>query len=214
MIGVFITASNTEVGKTTVAVEIARRLSEKRVVCARKPVESDCPVVDSVFVPRDASALSEACGNVENLSVVCPFRFALEASAERASAETGETLTLEKLVDACHKGVADDFVLVEGAGGFYSPIAKNALNADLASALKLPLVIVVRDELGAISQALLTLQAAQQNKLKVACVVLNQVEGNALSNIDALKTYTKTPVVCFSLANLDQFWLDIKDLIQ
>ena len=214
MVGVFITASNTEVGKTTVAVEIARRLSENRVVRARKPVESDCPVVDSVFAPRYASALSDACGNVEGLSVVCPFCFAMEASAEKASAEVGETLTLEKLVDACYQGTGDDFVLVEGAGGFYSPIAENTLNSDLAVALNLPLVIVVRDELGAISQALLTLCAAQHNKLKVACVVLNQVENNELSNIDALKTYTITPVICFSHTQLDRFWLDIKGLIQ
>ena len=214
MIGVFITASNTEVGKTTVAIELARKLSEKRIVRARKPVESDCPVVGTEFAPRDAIALSLACGNHESLSSVCSFCFAMEASPEKASVEVGETLTLEQLVEACHRDVADDFVLVEGAGGFYSPLAQNALNSDLAVALNLPLVIVVRDELGAISQALLTLHAAQQNNLKVACVVLNQVESNVLSNADALRTYTKTPVVCFSLSALDQFWLDIQGLIQ
>jgi dethiobiotin synthetase len=213
MNGIFVTGSNTEVGKTTVAVEIIRRLSKKKVVRVRKPVESDCPIVDAKFAPRDAIALSEACGSSEPLSTICPYCFALEASPEKASYEAGKSLGLEQLVVACKQDIGDDFVVVEGAGGFYSPIADKVLNADLARSLKLPLVIVVRDELGAISQALLTITAAQQNKLDVACVVLNQIEVNALSNADAIEAYTKTPVVCFSLTNLEQFWADIESLV-
>jgi dethiobiotin synthetase len=213
MNGIFITASNTEVGKTTVAVEIVRRLSEERKVRVRKPVESDCPIVDGKFTPRDAIALSEACGNSEPLSTVCPYCFELEASAEKASNEAGKKLGLEQLVVACRKNTGDDYVLVEGAGGFYSPIAERVLNADLASALNLPLIVVVRDELGAISQALLTIDAAHKNNLRVACVVLNQVESNTLSNLGALRAYTKVPLVGFSLTALDRFWADIKNLI-
>jgi dethiobiotin synthetase len=213
MNGIFITGSNTEVGKTTVAVEIARRLSASRKVRARKPVESDCPIVDAKFAPRDAVALSEACGNYELLAIVCPYCFELEASAEKASNEVGESLGLEQLVAACGQNTGDDFVLVEGAGGFYSPIAEQVLNSDLASALNLPLVVVVRDELGAISQALLTIDAAHKSNLQVACVVLNRIESNTLSNLEALKAYTKVPLVGFSLVSLDRFWADIKDLI-
>ena len=213
MNGIFITGSNTEVGKTTVAVEIARRLSEERKVRVRKPVETDCPIVNKKYAPRDATALSNACGNIDPLLVVCPFCFALEASAEKASAQAGESLTLESLVVACNAGIGNDFSLVEGAGGFYSPIAEKVLNADLASELNLPLVIVVRDELGAISQALLTIDAAHKYNLRVACVVLNRIESNTLSNLEALKVYTKVPLVCFSLADLERFWVDIKELI-
>jgi dethiobiotin synthetase len=213
MNGIFITGSNTEVGKTTVAVEIVRRLSESRQVKVRKPVESDCSIVDDKFSPRDATALSIACGNSEPLSTVCPYRFELEASAEKASKEVGKSLGLEQLVAACKQNIGDDFVVVEGAGGFYSPIAEKVLNADLATALNLPLVVVVRDELGAISQALLTIDAAHKHNLCVACVVLNRIESNALSNLEALKAYTKAPLVGFSLADLDRFWADIKDLI-
>ena len=213
MNGIFITGSNTEVGKTTVAVEIARRLSKERKVRARKPVETDCPVVGGEYAPKDALALSEACDNIEPIATICPYCFELEASPEKASHEAGKNLDLEQLVVACRQDVGDDFAVVEGAGGFYSPIADKVLNADLARSLKLPLVIVVRDELGAISQALLTIEAAQKNKLSVACVVLNQIEINTLSNANALEAYTKIPVVCFSLTNLEQFWVDIKGLV-
>ena len=58
--------------------------------------------------------------------------------------------------------------MVEGAGGLYSPIAETTLNVDLAIELQLPLLIVIRDELGAVSQALLTLEAAKNNNLTVA----------------------------------------------
>jgi len=214
MNGIFITGSNTEVGKTTVAVEIARRLNVDRKVSVRKPVETDCPIVAGKQAPKDALALSEACGDFEPLSVICPYCFSLEASAEMASIEVGETLTLDMLTDACNNGVGDNFALVEGAGGFYSPIATNVLNADLASALNLPLVIVVRDELGAISQALLAIDAALKYNLRVACVVLNQIEANTLSNVEALKAYTKVPLISFSLLDLERFWVDIEDLIQ
>ena len=213
MNGIFLTGSNTEVGKTTVAVEIASRLSKNIVVKVRKPVESGCSVVNNKLIPSDAIALSAACGDKEPIALVCSYCFAMEASPEKASNNFGKNLDLEKLVDACKKGVGRDFVVLEGVGGIYSPIAKKVLNVDLAKALNLPLVLVVRDELGAISQALLTIEAAKKNNLKVVCVVLNQIKPNKLSNFDALKAYTKTPLVCFSLYELDEFWQNIKDLI-
>jgi dethiobiotin synthetase len=72
---------------------------------------------------------------------------------------------------------------------------------------------VIRDELGAISQALLTLEAAKKNKLKVACIILNVVESNSLSNKEALVAYTKTPVVSFSQDNLETFCSEIERLV-
>ena len=114
---------------------------------------------------------------------------------------------------ACKCDVDEGFVLVEGAGGLYSPIAEAALNVDLAIELQLPLLIVVLDELGAISQALLTLEAARKNKLTVACVVLNVVRRNNLSNKEALTAYTKTPVISFSQGGLEAFYSEIEKLV-
>jgi dethiobiotin synthetase len=109
--------------------------------------------------------------------------------------------------------IDESFVVVEGAGGLYSPIAEAALNVDLAIELQLPLLIVIRDELGAISQALLTLEAAKNNNLTVAGVILNVVESNKLSNKEALAAYTKTPVVSFSQGDLGAFCSEIEKLI-
>ena len=213
MKGVFVTGSNTGVGKTTVAIEIVRHISKTRAVKVRKPVETNCKLSEHKYIPRDAIALSAACPFQEPLDKVCPYCFEIEASAELASAANAEKLTLEDLVFACKCDVDESFVLVEGAGGLYSPIAKGALNVDLAVELQLPLLIVTRDELGAISQALLTLEAAKKNKLTVACVVLNTVKSNNLSNKEMLSAYTETPVISFSQRSLGVFCSEIEKLI-
>ncbi|HIK97534.1 MAG TPA: dethiobiotin synthase [Gammaproteobacteria bacterium] len=213
MKGVFVTGSNTGVGKTTVAIEIVRHISKTRAVKVRKPVETNCELSEQSYIPKDAIALSAACQLQEPLNKVCPYCFEIEASAELASTDSSEKLTLEDLVLACKCDVDENFVLVEGAGGLYSPIAEAALNVDLANELQLPLLIVIRDELGAISQALLTLEAAKKNKLTVACVVLNVVKSNNLSNKEALTAYTETPVVSFSQGDLDAFCSEIEKLV-
>ena len=213
MKGVFVTGSNTGVGKTTVAIEIVRHISKTRDVKVRKPVETNCEISEKTFIPKDAIALSAACQIQEPLNKVCPYCFEAEASAEIASADSGEKLTLKELVLACKLDVDEGFLLVEGAGGLYSPIAEAALNVDLAIELQLPLLIVVLDELGAISQALLTLEAARKNKLTVACVVLNVVRRNNLSNKEALTAYTKTPVISFSQGGLEAFYSEIEKLV-
>ena len=213
MKGVFVTGSNTGVGKTTVAIEVVRHISKTRAVKVRKPVETNCERSEQKYIPRDAIALSAACQLQEPLDKVCPYCFEIEASAEFASAASAEKITLEDLVLACKRDVDESFVLVEGAGGLYSPIAEAALNVDLAIELQLPLLIVIRDELGAISQALLTLEAAQKNKLTVACVVLNIVKSNNLSNKEALAAYTETPIISFSQGDLEVFCSEIGKLV-
>ena len=213
MKGVFVTGSNTGVGKTTIAIEIVRHMSLRRDIKVRKPVETNCEFDGQNYIPKDAVALSAACQQQEPLERVCPYCFEIEASAEMASTESDKKLTLEDLVIACKRETEESFVVVEGAGGLYSPIAEASLNVDLAIKLQLPLIVVIRDELGAISQALLTLEAAKTNKLTVACVVLNQVADNNLSNKDALTAYTQTPVVSYSMSSLEEFCSEIERLV-
>ena len=213
MNGVFVTGSNTEVGKTTISVEIIKYLRKKRTIVVRKPVETDCELIDGIFFPKDAAKLNEACASGESLSQVCPYCFELEASPEKASLEVGKSLSLDDLIYACNDGVGERFVFVEGAGGFYSPIAENALNSDLAVQLDLPVIIVVRDELGAISQALLTINAVLSKKLQVAFVVLNEIEQNTLSNLKTLNSYTDVPVLKYSKKNPESFYLKVERLI-
>jgi dethiobiotin synthetase len=172
MRGIFVTGTDTGVGKTRVATAIAHALTARGIrVHARKPVESG---VDARTGPADAQALHEAAGAHETLERVCPLRLSAPLSPERAARLEGIALELDRLVASALDGVDDDgFVLVEGAGGLLSPIARDALNADLAQALRLPVLIVAADRLGTLNHTLLTVDAVRVRGLDVAGVVLN-----------------------------------------
>lgn len=176
--GLFVTATDTGTGKTTLASQLAAALHARgSCVRVRKPVESGCAHdEDGNLLPADALALQRAAGERESLEAVAPYRLSAALSPARAAALEGISLTLDKLERACLVGGRQgDFLLVEGAGGFYSPLASDGLNADLASRLRLPLLILAPDRLGVIGHVLLTLEAAARRGLDVAGVVLNRL---------------------------------------
>ncbi len=193
--GLFITATDTGTGKTVFATCLAKTLFERGIrVHVRKPVESGCnKTSNGQLLPADALALHEASGSIDSLEDVVPFRFEAAVSPSRAASLEGTTITIDALEKACQVNrKQDDFLLVEGAGGFYSPLTSDGLNADLASRLGLPLIIMAPNRLGIISQILLTLEAAKRRNLPVAAIVLNTLpdpEAPAeLDNLDELSS--------------------------
>ena len=105
MQGVFITGTNTAVGKTHTAVQLAKQLRESGVqVIPRKPVESGCIMEGGELIPQDARALKEAAGYEGTLSEVCPYRFAPPISPVRAAHLVDRILTTEQLVKICLNG--------------------------------------------------------------------------------------------------------------
>lgn len=175
--GLFVTGTDTGVGKTRITAILAHLLNDRgRVVRPRKPVESGCQLGDAGLIPEDAVSLQAAAKSDELLTIICPYRFESALSPERAAALVGKSLTLEEVSAACRQGVTEsDFLLVEGAGGFYSPLASGVLNADLAVALSLPVLLVAADRLGTIGHTLLAVEAIKRRGLTLAGVVLNQV---------------------------------------
>ncbi len=174
MHGVFITGTNTEVGKTFIGTEIARQLHRRGIdVIPRKPIESGCLRDGDTLIPLDATALMKAANYRGPLSEICPYRFEPPISPVRAAHLANRVLTTEQLVNICLEGSERGFLLVEGAGGFYSPLAENGLNADLAVALQLPVLLVADDRLGVLSQVLLNAEAIQMRGLTLSGVILN-----------------------------------------
>jgi len=198
MQGVFITGTSTEVGKTFVGVALARALSQRNIrVIPRKPIESGCTKRNGELIPQDAVALKDAAEYPGLLSDVCPYRFEPPISPVRAAHLANKILTTEQLVNICLQGSEDGFVLVEGAGGFYSPLAENGLNADLAVALQLPVLLVADDKLGTLSQVLLNVEAIQMRGLPLAGVVLNAMnehKNDYMDNTADLREYISCPV--------------------
>lgn len=197
--GVFITGTDTGVGKTVIACAIARSLTTTgRAVAARKPVESGCERHGDALYPADGDALAAAAGYREELTTVAHVRLEHALSPERAARIEGVDLHLDALVGACSNHRPDDFLLVEGAGGFLSPIAADALNADLAMALDLPVLLVVGDRLGSINHALLTVECIRRRGLALPVVVVNATVPEAddhMDNTSDLRARLDVPVI-------------------
>ncbi|MGV8942304.1 MAG: ATP-dependent dethiobiotin synthetase BioD [Lysobacter sp.] len=118
---------------------------------------------------------------------------------ERAAELEGMTLDLGRLHAACLAGIgSDDFLLVEGVGSFYSPLAGGALNADLAGGLGLPVLVVAADRLGTLNHTLLTVEAVRTRGLAVAGLILNQPvyqPDPAMANAVDLERWLQVPVL-------------------
>jgi dethiobiotin synthetase len=167
--GIFVTGTDTGVGKTTVAVALARLCSRRGgVPIPYKPVETGCDPE-----PDDARRLWEAARRPIPLGDVCPFPLALPAAPAAAAAAAGIRLDLAELVrHAFEIAKRGTFLIVEGAGGLLVPYAGRDTNADLASHLELPILIVAKTALGTINHVALTLSELGQRRLPVAGVVL------------------------------------------
>ena len=207
--GYFITASDTDAGKTYIACELIRQLRESGIPLeVRKPVESGCEQDQSGSkVAADALKLQAANSNQESLEHIVRYRFAAALAPHRAARMEGCELYLSDLVTACAPKNNATALIVEGAGGFYSPLAEDGLNADLAGALKLPVIIVVKDKIGAVNQALLTIQAVENRGLAVAAIIMSEAEPRqdpSMDNVADLKVYCHYPVFrCYYQGRLE-----------
>jgi dethiobiotin synthetase len=177
--GIFVTGTDTGVGKTIVAATLARLLRMNGVsVGVMKPVTSGCRDVDGVPVSDDALLLAQAAG-VEFSDDIAPYRLR-EALAPAEAAKIDAVRIDFATIKAAYLRLAAryDYVIVEGAGGLMVPLAGGLLIADLARELELPLLVVARPGLGTINHTVLTCFAAQQMGLQVAGVVINGMPEN------------------------------------
>ncbi len=185
--GVFITGTDTGVGKTFISLQLIRALNRKGInVTPRKPVESGCERVNNRLRPADALAMQAAMSQSISLNEICPYKLEHALSPERAARLEGVDLQLKALQTACLVP-SERFLLVEGAGGFYSPLASDGLVADLAERLNLPVLLVAVDRLGCINQVLLNVQAIESRGLLLAAIVLNKLNHPTDLDMDNLR---------------------------
>ncbi len=187
--GLFVTGTDTGVGKTAVSCALARALRGRGVdVGVMKPIETGVPAAG----PEDARALREAAGAADRLEEICPLRFALPAAPTVAAEAEGREVDLA-LLRRSAEGLASrhELLLVEGAGGLLVPAAPGRSMADLAAELGLPLLVVARTRLGTINHTRLTLLAAEHLRLPVLGVALSHADGPLdpadAANLEALR---------------------------
>jgi dethiobiotin synthetase len=169
--GLFVTGTDTGVGKTVVACALAERLHARGVdVGVMKPIETGVGPQG----PLDAIALAEAAGVHDALDLVCPVRLALPAAPSVAAALEERLIDLDA-VQRTYQTLRKrhEVLVVEGAGGLLVPITDDYTMADLARDLALPVVVVARARLGTVNHTRLTLEVAAARGLPVAGVVVS-----------------------------------------
>lgn len=203
MRGLFITGTDTGVGKTHIACQIVRELrAAGHRVGAFKPACSGA-VINPNNPPRwdDIDRLRDALVRDAADDLICPQRFLAPLAPPVAARQEGRTVDL----DAVHRGLDAwrsecDIVIVEGAGGLLCPLTDNQTMADLAAQFGFPMLIVARLGLGTINHTLLTAEVARRRDLPVAGILFNESvptadDVSAATNADEVAARCDVPVL-------------------
>ncbi len=171
MRGLFVTGTDTSVGKTVLSAALLAAMSDAgELVRAHKPVLTGLDEPPGAW-PPDHELLATAAGM--DASEVVQLRYGPAVSPHLAAELRGEPIEPDRLIaSAMQAGAGGRTLVLEGVGGLLVPLAEGFAVRDLAAALELPLLIAARPGLGTISHTLLTLESARAAGLQVRAVVL------------------------------------------
>jgi len=174
--GLFITGTDTGVGKTIVTAALARVLREGgRDVGVMKPVATGCVHRREGLVSEDAEFLAHAADAPEPLEEINPVRLAEPLAPTVAAARANIELDFAPVWAAWRRlRDAHEVLLVEGIGGILCPVTRKMFVADMAVRFALPVLIVARPNLGTINHTALTVEAVRSRGLEVAGIVINR----------------------------------------
>lgn len=178
MNGWFITGTDTDCGKTLVASALVHRLRrDGRSVAVMKPVASGCHATEQGLRNDDALALMAASGLGIDYHRVNPYTFEPPIAPHVAAAQAGVRIDRDRLLAGAAALAADaDTLVVEGAGGWRVPLGDDWDMADLAVALKLPVILVVGMRLGCLNHAQLSAEAIVRDGCRLAGWVANGID--------------------------------------
>ncbi len=202
--GLFITGTDTSVGKTLIAAAIAAALSATLRVGVCKPVATGCHERREGLVSEDAELLAHHARSPFPLDVICPQRFyhpLAPSVAARYEKSQLDWAAIERSLQVISR--QSDFMLVEGIGGIMVPMDAHHSVVDMAAWLGLPAVIVARPNLGTINHTLLTVAALRQAGVKVAGIVINRypVDTPGLAeetSPEEIARVGKAPILCLA----------------
>jgi dethiobiotin synthetase len=176
--GIFVTGTDTGVGKTLVSTALMRSLKRHGLrVAGMKPVASGSRPTPAGLRNEDALALMHEQSTALPYELVNPFVFLPPIAPHVAAAQAGIAIDLariEETFERVQEGV--DMVIVEGAGGWYAPISDGSTMAELARVLRLPVLLVVALRLGCLNHALLTARAIEKDSSSICGWVANRVD--------------------------------------
>jgi dethiobiotin synthetase len=201
--GLFVTGTDTDVGKTVIAGAIAHWFATRhRQVAVCKVAATGCDHRREGLVSTDAEFLAVCAGTRHPLDLIAPQRYA-EPLAPAIAAERAKRpldwFMINNSLRLMSRGA--DVIIVEGVGGIMVPMDETHTVLDVAVALKAPAVVVARPDLGTINHTLLTVEALRGAGVTVAGVVINRYPTDLVgvaeeTNPKAIERWGKVPVLC------------------
>tara|TARA_B110000908_G_C10118979_1_gene386695 strand:- start:74 stop:754 length:681 start_codon:yes stop_codon:yes gene_type:complete len=195
----FITGTDTDVGKTVVACGLLAAANQQGLrTAAIKPVAAGCEVTEQGMTNSDALQLQAAASHKLSYQQINPIALVPAIAPHIAAAEAGVRMSASRLVGYC-RGVSlmpVDLVVIEGAGGWRVPINSRETLADVARELECSVVVVVGMRLGCLNHALLAMEAIRRDGLQIAGWVANILDTDMprlQENIDTLKQCINEP---------------------
>lgn len=179
--GIFITGTDTDIGKTIVVAGLLRILRARGIAaCSMKPVQTGARREGDKLIAIDLEYHHRAAGmepSAEEVAWMAPFLYEPACSPHLAGRMAGRYAEFDVIRD-CYAKLSDRYevILVEGAGGMYAPIDESKTMLDLMQALDLPVVLVARRGLGTINHSLLSIQALREAGLNLLGVIFNETE--------------------------------------
>jgi len=194
--GLFVTGTDTGVGKTLIAGAIAKILADKGLrVGVFKPIATGCKRTWDGLISGDTEFLSRCANSNLSLSTITPIGYRTPAAPVVSAARDGRPIDFDRIAAAYKEVCRDsDIVIVEGIGGARVPLTEEFDLLDLAAEFALPAVIVARPTLGTINHTLMTMDCLRAAKLKITGVVVNGY--NAVESTVAEDTAAETIAKC------------------
>ncbi|MFN3681475.1 MAG: dethiobiotin synthase [Nitrospira sp.] len=201
--GIFVTGTDTGVGKTVVSAALSIALTRLGFrVGVMKPIETGTS--PACLSQSDAARLRQAVGCQAPLNTISPYRFSLPVAPITAAKHTRRTISLP-LLHRRYRQLAQqhDWMVVEGVGGALVPISANRDVTDVILQFHLPAVIVGRSGVGGINHARLTIEALHRRKIPIIALVLNRPipvrssleRTQEHSTVEVLRRLTGVPVL-------------------
>ena len=196
---IFITGTNTEVGKTFITKNLIERIQLKGYsVSPYKPVETGCIKKSLTLIPNDSMIYFRAINKRIALDQINPYRFLEPISPAAAIKRSKRKVTINDYLSKLKDLPNSDLTIIEGAGGLCSPLAPDGYNIDLIRKAKVSTVLVAKDEIGVINNVILSLSMLEKYKIKVLAIVLNRKvssQPDGMNNYQEIKSLTRVPLI-------------------
>jgi len=197
---IFITATDTDAGKTHIACAIVNGLvKEQKNVSVFKPISAGCEVVDGKLINEDAERLLNQCNMDLQIEQVNPIAFEPPIAPHIAALKQNSVISLADLESHYHRLLEStpDILLTEGAGGWRLPLGDGQYLSDFAVSSKQEVVLIVNMKLGCLNHALLTYEAILNDGLTCIGWVANCIEEMPYleENLTTLKELIKAPIL-------------------